>query len=435
MTQPREARLFNVSDVRVSTVDKHTNEGEQAVRLCNYVDVYKNEVILNDFDFMPATCTPDEIARFRLAPGDVVFTKDSETADDIGIPAFVKTSAPDLVCGYHVAIATPHQDLVDPKFLFWYLNSRPAFAWWETRASGVTRMGLRQEDIRHLRLGVLPPLAHQQTIADFLDRETAQIDAMIKANETMIASLEERRTAALTAVLLPQLAKPADGSDRWFGSVEWDAPKLRRHAKITNGSTPRREREDYWGGDFPWLNSSVVNQDIVTDADQFVTQSALTECHLPTVPVGSVLIGLTGQGKTRGKATEMRLHGTINQHVAAIIPDNTYWDSRFLTLLMRTAYDELRRISDANGATKGALTCEALAAFRVPMPPTPVQRSLATRADAATAHTDALVTAAMDVSHLLRERRAALITAAVTGRINPETGIETVDPTTSKEAS
>ena len=210
---------------------------------------------------------------------------------------------------------------------------------------------------------------------------------------------------------------------------------MRRHAKITNGSTPRREREDYWGGDFPWLNSSVVNQDTVTVADQFVTQIALTECHLPKVPVGSVLIGLTGQGKTRGKATEVRLHATINQHVAAIIPDNTYWDSRFLTLLLRTAYDELRRISDANGATKGALTCEALAAFRVPMPPTPVQRSLAAQADAATAHTDALVAAAMDVSHLLRERRDALITAAVTGRINPETGIERIDPTTEKEAS
>ncbi|WP_342373498.1 restriction endonuclease subunit S [Propioniciclava soli] len=275
----------------------------------------------------------------------------------------------------------------------------------------------------------------QEAIADFLDRETAQIDAMIEANEAMIASLEERRTAALAAVLLPQVAKPADGSDRWFGSVEWDAPKLRRHAKITNGSTPRREREDYWGGDFPWLNSSVVNQDTVTVADQFVTQIALTECHLPKVPVGSVLIGLTGQGKTRGKATEVRLHATINQHVAAIIPDNTYWDSRFLTLLLRTAYDELRRISDANGATKGALTCEALAAFRVPMPPTPVQRSLAAQADAATAHTDALVAAAMDVSHLLRERRDALITAAVTGRINPETGVERSDPTTEKEAS
>ncbi|WP_454932060.1 restriction endonuclease subunit S [Actinomyces oricola] len=325
----------------------------------------------------------------------------------------------------------------DDRLLAYILGSQVVASYLDSMARSTTRSHQRVQPSQIRALGV--PWAKnaedRRAIVDFLDRETAQIDAMIEANEKVIVSLGERRTAALASVLLPQSSNSRNGSGRWFGSVEWDAPKLWRHARITNGSTPRRGREDYWGSDFPWLNSSVVNQDAVTDADQFVTETALDECHLPIVPVGSVLIGLTGQGKTRGKATQLRLRATINQHVAAIIPDNSCWDSRFLTLVMRTAYDELRRISDANGATKGALTCEALAAFRVPMPPLTAQHSLAAQADAATARTDELIEAASDVSNLLRERRKALITAAVAGRIDPRTGVEKLDELLEKETS
>lgn len=266
----------------------------------------------------------------------------------------------------------------------------------------------------------------QNAIADFLDRETSQIDAMIEAQENLINTLEERRDSVLPNVLFADQDLD-DEPAAWYGASQWDAPKLWRHAKITNGSTPRRAREDYWGGDFPWLNSSVVNLDTVTDADQFVTETALKECHLPVLPAGSILVGLTGQGKTRGKATELQIEATINQHIAAVIPDVNYWNSRFLTLALRSAYDELRRISDANGATKGALTCEALSAFRIPLPPLKEQESLAEKADKTTSRTNDLIAAAHDVITLLRERREALITAAVTGRIDPHTGIERID--------
>lgn len=225
----KEARLFNVADVRVSTVDKHTKEGEVPVRLCNYVDVYKNELVENDFDFMAATCTGDELRRFRVRVGDVLFTKDSETADDIGIPAFIASTAADLVCGYHLALARPNIKLVDPKFLFWRLNSKPAFDYWSTRANGVTRVGLRQDDIRHLPLGVLPSVEEQRAIAGFLDQETAQIDAMLAAvgagdarpgaassasrGSTLIALLRERRSALITAAVTGRV-DPETGKER-----------------------------------------------------------------------------------------------------------------------------------------------------------------------------------------------------------------------------
>lgn len=99
--------LKRVATIRVSNVDKKVVEGDQPVRLCNYTDVYHRAVISPEQDFMPATATREQISTFRLQPGDVIITKDSETAEDIGVPAFVKAGAPDLMCGYHLAIIRP----------------------------------------------------------------------------------------------------------------------------------------------------------------------------------------------------------------------------------------------------------------------------------------------------------------------------------------
>ena len=103
-------RLRNVTDMRVSNVDKHAHQDEEPVRLCNYVDVYKNDHIRPSMPFMRATETRDEIARFRLIKGDVLITKDSEAWNDIGVPALVLESADDLVSGYHLALLRPFTD-------------------------------------------------------------------------------------------------------------------------------------------------------------------------------------------------------------------------------------------------------------------------------------------------------------------------------------
>ena len=95
-------RLKFVAAVMPSNVDKLTDPDDVPVQLCNYVDVYKNDRITGDMEFMPASATPAQIARFALRAGDVLITKDSETPDDIAVPAYVDSSAAGVVCGYHL---------------------------------------------------------------------------------------------------------------------------------------------------------------------------------------------------------------------------------------------------------------------------------------------------------------------------------------------
>ncbi len=280
---------------------------------------------------------------------------------------------------------------------------------------------IRLNELRKVPLP-LPPYAEQVAIADYLDRETAQIDALIEKQHALIDRLRERRQLTVFRLALGQENTQEEG-DAWYLSppAHWAIDKLGRHALIRNGSTPRRDEHRYWAeGHHPWLNSSFVNLDEVVEADQFVTDAALEECHLPMLAPGAVLIGITGQGKTRGMAALLQMRATINQHVAAVIPDESYWDSRYLTHLMRAAYGELRFMSDEGGSTRGAITCADLHAFRVPRPPLDEQRDISRRIDQETARTDALMAKAERFIELARERRSALITAAVTGQIDVE---------------
>ena len=146
--------------------------------------------------------------------------------------------------------------------------------------------------------------------------------------------------------------------------------------------------------------------------------TALRECHLPLVERGSVLVGITGQGKTRGQAVVLSFEATINQHIAFITPQVTRLDAWFLRWALLAAYEFLRSISDDAGGTKGALTCEDIAALRVPVPRIGEQRTIVQHIATESARLNALRSATGRTIALLKERRAALITAAVTGKID-----------------
>ena len=111
------------------------------VKLCNYTDVYYNNDIGHEIDFMAATAKPLEIERFSLIEGDVIITKDSETPDDIGVPAYVKETIDNLLCGYHLAILRPKKQTIG-KYICYALTSQRLKYDFYRFANGITRFGL-----------------------------------------------------------------------------------------------------------------------------------------------------------------------------------------------------------------------------------------------------------------------------------------------------
>lgn len=183
-TLPREwktCRIDTVADVMFSNVDKHSHEHEVDVRLCNYVDVYKNDTITSSIEFMEATAEDREIEKFQLKVGDVLVTKDSEEPTDIAIPALVVEELPGVICGYHLAMIRPRSNKITGAFLAWLHRSKPFRAQYEAVAVGVTRFGLSQYAFRSAIIP-LPPIEEQIRINQFLDRSCATIDAVVSAS-------------------------------------------------------------------------------------------------------------------------------------------------------------------------------------------------------------------------------------------------------------
>ena len=190
-------RLKSFATVQLSNVDKKSKEGEDKVRLCNYVDVYYNERIDKRIDFMPATATSEQVRRFSLWSGDVVITKDSETWTDIAVPSVVSEDLPGVLCGYHLAHIRPHAHC-NGGFLSRLFSAIGPRDQYHITANGITRFGLTGESIR-AGVFALPPLPEQRAIAEFLDRETAKIDALVTKVKEAIDRHRELRTALISA--------------------------------------------------------------------------------------------------------------------------------------------------------------------------------------------------------------------------------------------
>lgn len=192
--------LKRLAKTQLSNVNKLAVEGERPVKLCNYVDVYKNERITANMEFMLATASDEQIRRLSIRRGDVLITKDSETPDDIGVPSLVSEDCEGVVCGYHLALLRPHDGIGVGGYLARLLTSASVRAQFSILAVGMTRYGLGKYDIENAMLPV-PPAAEQAAIAVYLDYETTRIDALIAKTERTIDLAQERRGALISAAV------------------------------------------------------------------------------------------------------------------------------------------------------------------------------------------------------------------------------------------
>ena len=348
-------------------------------------------------------------------PGDVLFGKLRPYLAKVWVAEFPGRSTTELLVMHPVEI--------EPRFL------RYVCLWHDfVNAVDASTFGSRMPRADWDFIGnmsvPIPEWGKQRAIANYLDRETARLDALVAEKKRLLDLLADKRRALITRAITRGLDPNVplrDSGISWLGEIpaHWETWKVGHLAEVGNGSTPSRSNAAYWSeGKIPWLNSSVVNRSEVTHADQFVTELAAQECHLPLVKRGSVLVAITGQGKTRGQAAVLSFDATINQHLAFIHPQQSRLLPWFLKWTLFAAYDFLRSISDDAGGTKGALTCEEVANLRVPVPPVREQAIILAKIAASVERLDSLQAVAKNTISLIKERRSTLISAAVTGQID-----------------
>jgi type I restriction enzyme, S subunit len=418
--------LRHIAEVRVSNVDKKTGDGEQPVRLCNYTDVYYNDRIYRDLDFMTATATSAQIARFVLQVGDTVITKDSETADDIAVSAYVTESAPDVVCGYHLAILRPRENEIKSRYLSWAIQSDYCRSQFTIAATGVTRFGLKHDAIRGVGIPT-PTIDVQRRIADFLDDQVARIDAAIRLREQQVQTLTTRLGAFAHAAVAG-----ANFQDRKKTSLDWSeelpshwrVARLATIAQIGTGHTPSRSEPEYWQDcDIPWLTTTDVKHlradevETLTDTEVHISKIGLENSAAVMHPAGTV--GLCRTSASAGYSAIMRVPMATSQDFAVWRPSPMILPRYLLWCLRAMRTDLLERL--AMGSTHKTIYFPDLLSIRVPLPPLDEQESIV---ESIGREIPAIVEARREMRaqiSLLQERKSSLVTAAVTGEFDTST--------------
>ena len=173
-----KCKLSDVAKVDISSVDKKAKENETTVRLCNFTDVYHNWAITSDMasSFMEASANAKEIEKFTKKKGQVAFTKDSETRDDIGIPTYIADDFENVLLGYHCALVTPDETKLCGKYLNAFMHSNYIQKYFELNATGSgMRYTLSIDTLEGMPL-LLPSLEEQKCIGEIfsaLDKKIA----------------------------------------------------------------------------------------------------------------------------------------------------------------------------------------------------------------------------------------------------------------------
>ena len=310
--------------------------------------------------------------------------------------------------------------VADRRFLFYYFQSSTFKQDGEASMTGAGGLKRVSPDVLRQHHLPFPSNDVQCLIANYLDRETARIDGLIAEKERMLALLEEKRAALISRVVTRGLDPNAPlkpSGQEWLGDIpaHWEVRTLKRSSsRIDTGTTPAASYMDgSLPSDFTWFTPSDFEQGgVIAESNRKIPQEAVDEGDAKVFPAHSLMV--IGIGATLGKVASSNAEFSANQQINVIAPlDSVRWD---YLLYVLQGYERIFR-AHANSATLPILNQERLGVIRVPVPASTEQDAIVTKLNESRAPYAEINRSLSDSISLLRERRAALITAAVTGQI------------------
>lgn len=361
---------------------------------------------------------PGEFKQLRLQNGDLVVSE----GGDVGRSAIFRHHRVDVAIQNAINRVRPRKD-ASTTYLHYWLQAVKEAGYIEVLCNRSTIPHFTAEKLSEL-LMPLPPPGEQCRIAAFLDHETARIDELVREQERLGTMLLERRSALVVAAVSGQLssAKMVDSRIPWLSKIAygWQEVQIRRVAKLGTGHTPSRSRPDYWEDcTIPWVTTGEVVQirqdhiEYLYETREKISEVGLANSSAVLHPAGTVFLSRTASA---GFSGIMGLPMATSQ-------DYVTWtcgeklNPRFLLLCLRAMRsDLLGRL--AMGSTHKTIYMPEVEQLMIPLPPLAEQTRLVELAWNELSQIDSALELLTQRSELLRERRSALISAAVTGQLD-----------------
>jgi len=326
----------------------------------------------------------------KVFPAGTLFFTIAANIGDVGIVTF-ETAATDSL------IAITPRERVDKKWLYHSLRYRKKE--FEGLATQNAQLNINLEKLRPYCL-TLPTEPEQRAIAGAL----SDVDELIGALEKLIAKKRAIKQAAMQQLLTGRSRLPGF-------SDEWERKRVGDFTDCTAGGTPSTLVADYWGGSIRWMNSGELNLKMVREVEGRITDRGLRESSTTLIPPRCVLIGLAGQGKTRGTVAMNLVELCTNQSIAAIFPNDSFIPE-YLYYSLDARYDELRAMSTGDGG-RGGLNLRIIRSIELPFPSREEQAAIA----AVLSDVDAEIAALEHRRDKTKQIKQGMMQQLLTGRV------------------
>lgn len=408
------------------TKEDETDDGVPCVR---YGDLYTQHEYL--IRHTRAHIAKDATANYReLEYGDVLFAGSGETIDEIGKSAVNLIESP-AYCGGDVIVLRPAVK-ADATYMGYAADCQPSVYQKACMGRGVTVMHIYSRELKQMLIPQ-PPLDEQRSIAEFLDRETGKVDQLVDKKRFLIERLEEYRQALITRTVtkgLPPDAARAAGLDpsprlkhsgvKWLGDIpqHWELRRVGTAlAETVGGGTPSTENESYWASadeeGLPWVAIADMSAggEVSTTAKR-VTMLGCNAARLRPLAPGTIIYSMYA---SVGVAARLGICAVTNQAILGFLP-GPMLEPSFLYWWLTAIRNPVLALTRNN--TQSNLNAETVHKIPLALPPLEEQQAIAAFLDEELERIDALAARVEAAIERLEEYRAALITAAVTGKID-----------------
>ena len=383
-------------------------------------NVQWNGISVSDLPTMWAS--KNEIEALDLEIGDLLVCE----GGDVGCAAILSNEPP-ANCIYQNALHRVRSENNDVRYLKYCLKQAAEAGWFDVLCNRATIAHFTVEKFRELRIHI-PSSETQRLIADYLDRETARIDALVEEKETMLALLEEKRAAlisrAVTRGLDESVPLKPSGLD-WPGDIpaHWDAIQVRFACPSlqTGPFGSQLHAEEYIDNGIPVINPAHLKDNKITpDYGISVDDETSDRLSAHKLKEGDVVFARRGELGRCGVVEMSQVGWLCGTGSLRIRCDQNKIAPKYLALIFNGTNAAKRLTVESVGSTMDNLNTEMLGHFCIPYPPIDEQKAIVSQVEIAQAKTRKLIDHLLLSVNLAKERRAALITAAVTGQIDIE---------------